>query len=97
MEKKWKVFVDEFQGEIFIKGDDTLQRPIAKVSRPVNNDWMNNTDWFYKAMEKATLAAAAPELLDVLKEMLVYCRGNSTSQLEPIIKKADNIIKKSVY
>jgi len=94
MEKKWYVDVDEFQHEIRIKGDDTLQRPIATIARPTNVDWMNNVDWFNKAMEKAELAAAAPELLDALKDLLVYCRNNSTSQLEPLIKRADKIIDK---
>jgi len=70
MEKKWKVFVDELQHEIRIKGDDNLQRPIASIARPMNDNWMENESHFEKAIEKAKLVASAPELLQACEKLI---------------------------
>ena len=44
----------------------------------------------------ACLISSAPDLYEALKEMTIYCRCNSTNQLESIIKKADLALQKAV-
>ena len=43
----------------------------------------------------ARLIASAPELLEVLKELLIYCRGNMTNQLERLVKQGEQAISKA--
>ena len=43
----------------------------------------------------AKLISTSPELLSALNDLLIYCRLNSTSQLEPLIRKAENAVKKA--
>lgn len=48
-----------------------------------------------EAQANAVLISAAPDMLTALNDLLVYCRSNSTSQLEPLIRNAENAIQKA--
>ena len=48
-----------------------------------------------EARANAVLISAAPDMLTALNDLLVYCRSNSTSQLEPLIRNAENAIQKA--
>jgi len=50
---------------------------------------------FEEQKANAVLISAAPDMLEALNDLLIYCRLNSTSQLEPLIRNADSAIKKA--
>ena len=50
---------------------------------------------FEEQKANAVLVSAAPDMLAALNDLLIYCRSNSTNQLEPIIRKAENAVKKA--
>ena len=57
---------------------------------------IDNANKDIEAMSNAKLISAAPDMFNALRELLVYCRQNSTSQLEPKIKNAANALNKAV-
>jgi len=92
------------KGDWFIKNSDTNLysviyskngKRIAEV-KSFGNSKIFNDPLVSERIANSKLMVSAPVLLDVLNEMLIYCRCNSTTQLDPIIRKAEEAIKKAI-
>ena len=67
---------------------------IAEV-KSFGKDKVFNDPTVSQRIANAKLISAAPDLFNSLNDLLIYCRSNSTSQLEPLIRNAENAIKKA--
>ena len=67
---------------------------IAEIKSYGKSDTFNDPS-VKERIANAKLICAAPEMLSALNDLLIYCRLNSTSQLEPLIRNAENAVKKA--
>ena len=72
----------------------TNGKRIAEVKSYGKSDSFNDAS-VPERIANTKLICAAPEILSALNDLLIYCRSNSTSQLEPLIRKAENAVKKA--
>lgn len=86
----------------FSKGKWICNKSIAPLTGIEGEIEISTTDktvveWIALCHDSANaqLISAAPDLLNSLNDILIYCRSNSTSQLEPLIRNAEIAIKKA--
>lgn len=89
---EWKRNPHDTDLEETIKSDSGLR--ICEVKSFGSNDCFRDPS-VEERKANAKLIAAAPELLEALQELLIYCRGNMTNQLEPLVGRAINAINKA--
>ena len=96
MEKKFtkgKWICNEKKAEVISEHDCSNNGGIDIIAQCYCGFNVENTT--HEAMANAVLISAAPDMLTALNDLLIYCRSNSTSQLEPLIRNAENAIKKA--
>lgn len=92
---EWKIG-EMSNNKVWVYRPNGLKSCICELNNQHNQTFSEYINCNKEEIEaNAKLIAAAPDLLETLHNLLVYCRVNSTSQLEPLIRKADSAIKKA--